>query len=662
MLRAYSESGLLWDYLDGDAGAGAAIALLGQLGVTAVLVETRVDARRAVRQILRDKQGHPGPIGIDIETTALLPYRQTPPSVRLNKDGAPSALQPVNTGRSGLFPHLARIALLQLYAGGSHAFVFRGEALDLLLTSHWLRRQWLVAHNATFEVAFLRHHTPDYRAPPFRRVRGRVECSMQAAGLMLGTGFGGGRSLAAAAKAFLGLDVSKEVRLSDWGADHLSAGQLSYAAADAVLAHRLWPLLADEVETKGRDGAYALQRGAVVAVADMELRGLLLDQMVHAEQVVLWSRELAEARQMYHTATGQPPPSTPNEVRAWLTEVLKPDWLERWPRTETGQLSIASHHVKRLAHVQTARPVLAILAHEKLLRTFGAGLIALINPVTGRLHAHYNIAGAKSGRFSCTNPNLQQLPSRRAPEFRRCIVAAPGHLLVGCDWNQIELRAAAWISDDPELTALYAEGRDLHREIAAQIAGVSLAAVTKDQRQAAKAVAFGSVYGIGPRSLVESAFVSYGVGMTEVQAKSALDEFFLRFSTLDRWRRNHAAICQAQDYIPIGAGRVVEAAWEPYGLSFPQCCNLPVQGISADAMLRALALVHRRFTAAGIRGGLVASVHDELLAEVVEDDAERARALLENAMVTAFETTFPGAPTTGVATARLGHTWLDVKD
>jgi DNA polymerase I len=94
-------------------------------------------------------------------------------------------------------------------------------------------------------------------------------------------------------------------------------------------------------------------------------------------------------------------------------------------------------------------------------------------------------------------------------------------------------------------------------------------------------------------------------------------------------------------------------------LSFPLCCNLPVQGAAADAMLRAIAMVFRRLR--GIRGGLVASVHDELLLEVAEDDAERARVILEETMVEAFELTFPDAPTNKVVEVQVGRTWKDVK-
>jgi DNA polymerase-1 len=615
----------------------ASIALLAQLNVTPVLVETNHEARAAVRQLIRDQRRHPdsGPIAIDLETT-------------------------------GLDPHTARIATLQLYAGGATALVFRAEALDLLLRTCWLRRQWLVAHNATFDAAFVQRHA--IPSPKSNRdnsakssARSCMECTMQAAGLVLGVG---NRSLVRAAKVLLDINVPKQLRMSDWSAARLSPGQIAYAAADAVVTRRLWPILTDAMRKDRTAAAYELQRDAVPAVVDMQLRGLGFDGAEHARQVDAWEQEFAEARQRYTQATGQLPPSKPNEIRAWLTEVLNPAALASWPRTpKASLLSVATDHLKRLTHVPVAREVLAILANAKLISTYGRTFAEQINPATGRLHAHYNIAGAKSGRLSCSDPSLHQLPSACAPTFRRCIIAATGSVLIGCDWNQIELRAAAWLSGDAELTALYAEGRDLHRETAAAIAGVPIEKVTPEIRQAAKAVVFGSVYGIGPRALAEDAFASYGIPMTEPEAKHALTAFFRRFATLDRWRQDNANLCERRGHVRIGVGRLVKAAWEPGGrISFPQACNLPVQGICADAMLRAIALVDAHFAQAGIRGGLVASVHDELLCEVVEADAEKAREILEQAMIDAFVATFPGAPTTNVATAKIGRSWADTKD
>jgi DNA polymerase-1 len=657
-LTQFAEQGLLRSYLGGDVPDDDALDLLDQLDVEAGLVETREELRTAVRTLELDKRNNTGAVAIDIETTPQPGHGAPRPFIHINVDGALSSLQPEPKDRTGLDPQRARIATLQLYAGGTHCFVCRGDALERVLASHWLRRQWLIAHNAGFELIFLRHHG-HYVLPAGRRPLGRYDCSMQAAGLLLGVQK---RSLANTAKARLNLDVPKAHQTSHWGAAHLSTGQLAYAASDSILAYRLWPFLQSELQRAGRWDAYELQRRVIPAVADMRLRGLGFDAAEHARQIDAWTRELTEARREYHRLTGNPPPAKPAEVRAWLATVLEPARLASWPRTATGELSIEAMYLKRLVHVDSARPVLALLAREKLLANFGTKLAELISPVTRRLHCDYNIAGSKAGRFTASQPNLQQLPAQRAPEFKRCIVAAPGHLLVGCDWSQIEMRAAAWITHDRALTQVYAEGRDLHAETAARVVGVPIGQVTKEQRQAAKPVNFGAIYGIGPRSLAEDAFANYGVEMTESQARLALDRFFASYPQLSQWRRDHAELCQRRGYVRIGAGRVVEAAWEPSGrLSFPQCCNLPVQGICADAMLHALQLTYTRLRQAGIRGGLVASVHDELLLEVAEADAAAARQLLEQAMTDAFVTTFPGAPANGVAAASVGSNWAELK-
>jgi DNA polymerase-1 len=608
---------------------------------------------------------HGGTLGIDIET-APRPGQGTPrPFVQLNVDGTLSEHQPEWKERAGLDPHRADIATLQLYAGGASAYVLRGEALRIVLRSHWLRRQHLVAHNAGFECAFLQHHA-QYRRPEYRRsFHRRLDCTMQAAGLIHGVGYHGeGRSLETVAARVLGLDVPKELQTSDWAAEELSPGQIAYAAVDAILAWQMWRRLDLQLRHKRRWVAYELQRRAIPAVADMELRGLGIDRDEHKRQTQVWDEELAAARHAYQELTGQAPPAKPAEVEAWLRRILSSQQLAHWPRTAGGQLTTRSTHLKRLVDVDSARPVLAIRKLEQLIRNFGPHWLQHISQVTGRLHCHYNIAGTKAGRFSAEAPNPQQLPSSKAPEFKRCIVAARGNLLVGCDWNQIEMRAAAWISGDPALTRVYAEGRDIHAETAGRIVGIAPEHVTKEQRQAAKPVNFGAIYGIGPATLRENAFAEYGVEMTQLQAEKALDRFFRTYAGLHQWRRRHYEMCKARGYVEIGAGRVVEAQWEDDvggQLLFTRCCNLPIQGIAADAMLRAIARTHAALRNRRIRGGLVACVHDELLLEVHADDAEIARDLLEDAMIGAFTETFPGAPVNGVATAKIGRTWAEVK-
>jgi DNA polymerase I-like protein with 3'-5' exonuclease and polymerase domains len=461
------------------------------------------------------------------------------------------------------------------------------------------------------------------------------------------------------------LAAPKNLQGSDWSAPRLSQGQVAYAASDAVLAYRLWPKLRTEIVTKKRTEAYLLQRRAIPAVAAMESYGLRLDQEEHAKQVADWSEKLTEARRAFNDIAGDPPPTNDNQVRDWLLRTVPQDDLMRWPRTDRGnQMSVEGKHLKRLLHLPGIQEVITMRAMQQRISNFGQKLVGFISPATGRIHASYHLAATKAGRFSCSKPNLQQLPGDKSdPQFRRCIAATPGNVLVGCDWSQVEMRAAAWISGCRTMSAIYTADpvRDLHRETAAAISRVPYDLVTQEQRQSAKPVNFGSIYGIGAVSLAEDAFDGYGVLMTDAEAQLALDRFFETYAGFNTWRWDHWQVCKATQRVVVpGSGRTVEAQWEHNGvLRFTQCCNLPISGRAADAMLLALQLLHDRLQ--GLDAHLIASVHDELLVEANERDAERVRAILEETMIEAFVLTFPGAPSHSVAEAAIGANWFDVK-
>ena len=580
-LEHYRETGLLWIYLGGEDRDEPSLDLAETLGVDIELVETRAAARRAVRTLINDAAKHTddGAVGLDIETAPLPEFTERSWAV-LTKNGSLAVRQPKIKSTAGLNPHTAKIASIQLYAGGEKCFVFRGEAMRLVRDSHWFRRQRLVAHNSAFEIKFLLHECVGYLPPPYRRNRGRIECTLQGAGLVHGVGHSGEtRRLDRVARVRLGLDVPKELQVSDWDAPRLSPGQLAYAGSDAILAHRIWPGLRDEIATKNRWAPYELQRRASAAVAAMELSGVLVDLEEHTQHVAAWSRDLAIARQEYVALIGKPPPTKPNEIRAWLETVLSPQELAQWTHTKkAGLLSITKDDLGKLAHVESARPVIDIVNREKLLSSFGVKLAAKVNPITGRIYPSFHLAAAKAGRFSASDPNFQQMPTeKRAPGFRRCFRAAPGYVLIGCDFSQIELRALAFKSRNRALTEAFANGVDIHRTTAAGIAGVALDEVTDAQRQGAKPVNFGAIYGMKERGLVQYAFNTYGVALSLEEARRYLERFFATYAGLEGYLRDHANLCERRGYIEIGCGRVVEARWEKDGrISFQQCCNLPI--------------------------------------------------------------------------------------
>jgi hypothetical protein len=209
-LLEYCDNGWLGPYLGSERLDGPAKAFAAELGIAAAVVTRRDQVPTAIWQLQCDIDASElHHLGLDIETTPLPGQGEPRPAIAFNTDGTVAERQPKWRSDAGLDPHRAAIACLQLYAGGRKAFVFRGEALRRVLGLRWLRRQHLTIHNASFETAFLVHHAKQ-RPPRYRRGRGRVDCTLQAMGLLRGVGYGGsGRGLDKTAQTFLGLEVPK---------------------------------------------------------------------------------------------------------------------------------------------------------------------------------------------------------------------------------------------------------------------------------------------------------------------------------------------------------------------------------------------------------------------------------------------------------------------
>jgi DNA polymerase I len=431
---------------------------------------------------------------------------------------------------------------------------------------------------------------------------------------------------------------------------------------DAVAAFYLWSKLEKDLRRTHRWNAYILQRDAGAAAVEMQWFGMGVDADALEELIKEWVADLNAAKADWTETTGTPPPATPAEIRIWLTENLSQDELEVWPRTAKGTaLSTAAANLEQAFNMPAVKPLLEIKRLEKLLSTFGVGLRKHVSPVTGRIHASYNVAGTKSGRWSCSKPNLQQAPGgRRAPGFRSIFQAPAGRLLIGADYSQMELRAAAEVSGDMALRNVYVQNLDLHTITAARMAGVSTDEVTKEQRTRAKPVNFGSIYGMGAKGLAMTAWASYRQIMSEADADKALQAFFREFPTLKRWMSRHHTKCERNKFITIGSGRVMENSWEKSGIRYTQSCNLPIQGVCADIMMRAVAGVHTRLHEAKLDAVLVAQIHDEIILEADAGIADEAKDILVSEMEKAFTATFPDAPAGNLVDASIGQTWADL--
>ena len=255
-------------------------------------------------------------------------------------------------------------------------------------------------------------------------------------------------------------------------------------------------------------------------------------------------------------------------------------------------------------------------------------LLSRVNPETGRIHPRYNQIGAPTGRFSCYEPNLQGIPHN---EFRSFFIASPGHKLIIADYSQIELRIAARFSRDQRMLEAYKKRVDLHKLTASILTGKTMNQVTKEERQAAKAVNFGLIYAMGATGLMEYARNTYGVEMTIEAAELFRKRFFQFYNGISQW---HGRVKQnmnsgiKETRTLGGRGRIMSG-----NIEFTKMLNSPVQGTSADITKKALQLLNERLN--GTETIIVGCIHDEIILETPEHISEEIAPVLKDLMIEA---------------------------
>ncbi len=271
-----------------------------------------------------------------------------------------------------------------------------------------------------------------------------------------------------------------------------------------------------------------------------------------------------------------------------------------------------------------------------------------------RIHARLHPLAADSGRFSCTEPNLQQVPSEHtAPGLRACFRAPAGHVLVVADYAQIELRVAAALAPCDALAQVFREGRDPHRATAATLAGKPEHEVTAHERKLAKAVNFGFLFGMGAERFREYAAAGYGVELDLAGARRAREAFFTTFPGIAAWHRRVADRCRSGGTVVVRTALGRRKRFEAGHVSVPAALNIPVQGTAAEGFKRAMAALHRVLPTLGARGVLV--VHDEYLAECPAAAAGAVRDCVEQTMVAQMATVVTRVPI--VVEAEIVEAW-----
>jgi DNA polymerase-1 len=516
---------------------------------------------------------------------------------------------------TGLDPRTDRVRLLSLACdttdGGTVTYLidcFAVKGLAPLWES--LAAVPVVGHNLAFDLQFLARH-------------GFEPGACRDTLLMSQVLYAGDRSikshkLAACCERELGETVAKDEQTSDWSGS-LTAAQLRYATLDAFLARRLHDALAPKLAEAGLTEAAAIENRALPAVAWLAGAGVGFDR---AAWDALTAGAAAEAERLAGELDRAAPPRAQGEM-------FGSGWKWDSPKDVAGALRAAGHAVEGTddnALAALDHPLAALLrdyrAAAKLATTYGSNWFRG-SYRDGRVYAGWRQLGANSGRMACREPNLQNLP--RNPRYRKCLAAPPGRVLVKADYSQIELRIAAKVAGEQNMIAAYRRGDDLHTLTAKAVLGQD--DVTKADRQLAKAVNFGLLYGMGARGFRVYARSNYGVELTDAQAQQYRRAFFAAYPALRRW---HVTVGRTEDR-PIEA-RTVAGRRCRNVTRFTEKLNLPVQGTGADGLKAALALLWER--RAECPGAVpVVAVHDEIVIECDAAQADAAVAWLRQAML-----------------------------
>jgi DNA polymerase-1 len=409
----------------------------------------------------------------------------------------------------------------------------------------------------------------------------------------------------------------------------------AYAAEDADVTLRLHRVLKPRLVTERVATVYeTLERPLVPVLADMEMAGVRVDTDALSRLSGLFAQRMAALEDEIHALAGGAfnvgSPKQLGEVlfdRLGLPGGVKGD--------KTGAYVTDADTLEQLAaqgHDLPAR-VLDWRQLSKLKGTYTDALQTHVNPETGRVHTSFSLAATTTGRLASTDPNLQNIPVRteEGRRIREAFVAAPGHVLVSCDYSQIELRILAHIADIPELKRAFAKGVDIHAMTASEMFGVPVEGMDPMVRRRAKAINFGVIYGI-------SAFgLSNNLRIPQAEAKAFIDRYFERFPGIRAYMERTREIAKRDGFVTTLFGRKVHtpeinARGPRAAFAYRAAINAPIQGAAADVIRRAMIRIPAAFRAAGLSARMLLQVHDELLFEAPEGEAAETAAVAKRVM------------------------------
>ena len=405
----------------------------------------------------------------------------------------------------------------------------------------------------------------------------------------------------------------------------------------AATARRLAGPMRQRIAERGLDHLYRTVELPLTGVlAAMEDAGVKVDTYRMGEITARLADRLEELEaRAYELADEEFMLGSTQQVARILFEKLE---LTAGRKGKTGY----STDTRVLRSIRGDHPIVEVIEewreYSKLLNTYLGPLPGLISEDDGRLHTTFNQAVASTGRLSTTNPNLQAIPIRTelGREIRSAFVAEPGSRLVSADYSQVELRILAHVSGEPKLRDAFAAGEDIHAATAAEVLGKDQATLTKDERNVAKMVNFGIIYGISAFGLSEN------LDIPREEAAEYIETYLARFPLVQDFIQRTIEQAEADGYVTTLFGRrrpvpeLKASNRQTRSLGERLAVNSVMQGTAADVIKAAMVSIHRRLREEGRSARLVLQVHDELLLEVPEPEVPSVRELVREEMCSAY--------------------------
>ena len=493
-----------------------------------------------------------------------------------------------------------------------------------------------IAHNGKYDMAVLSRYDLDIETLSFD--------TMVAAHLL------GEKSLGLKALAFsrLGVEMTPITDLIGTGHKQLSMAQVPvarvapYASADADMTLRLKEIFDGEVKKEGLASLFFdVEMPLTPILLEMERNGVALDSALLGQLAITLGMELGRLEGEIYQAIGHRfNINSTQQLAAVLYEELK---LPHSRRTKTGYSTDAS----ALEELKGNHPAISlILDYRQLMKlksTYVDTLPQLVSPQTGRLHTTFSQTGTATGRLSSAEPNLQNIPIRGewGKKIRQAIIAPEGSLLLAGDYSQIDLRALAHLSQDPNLVSAFLRDEDIHTATASQVFSVALVEVTPDMRRLAKTINFGVIYGMSEYGLEQATELS------REEAAQFITAYFEKYQGVKAYLEGIKGKARERGYVETLLGRrrylpeINSANRQVREAAERMAINMPVQGTSADIIKLAMLRLHEEMKRRKLKAKLLLQVHDELVFEVPQEEMAEMRELVLQLMPQALKLSVP---------------------